>query len=128
MLRNRRFLGAWALVSFESRKAGGEVVYPWGHDPVGIVIWDESGHMSAQLGPRDPEPGQYVAYFGTLEAEDVVEGTLVHRVQGASASRLRADQVRQFRFLGSDEMLLSPPSAPDGTVSTLRWRKLIAAD
>jgi hypothetical protein len=108
--------------------ASGGVVYPWGHDPVGIVIWDESGHMSAQLGPRAPEPGQYVAYFGTLEAEDVVEGRLVHRVEGASAARLRTDQVRQFRFLGSDELELSPPPAPDGTVSILLWRKLTAGD
>ena len=124
---NRRFVGAWALVSFESRKANGEVGYPWGHDPAGIVIWDESGHMSAQLGPRDPEPGQYVAYFGTLEAEDVAEGTLVHRVEGASAPRLRSDQVRTFRFVGSDELELSPPPAPDGTVSVLLWRRLLTA-
>lgn len=128
MIRNPRFLGAWALVSFESRRAEGEVVYPWGHDPVGIVIWDESGHMSAQLGPRDRNLGQYVAYFGTLEAEDVVEGTLVHHVEGASAARLRSDQVRQFRFHGSDELTLSPPPAPDGTVSILLWRRLSADD
>ncbi len=124
MLRNRRFLGAWKLVSFESRLPDGSLVRPWGNDPIGIVIWDETGHMSAQLGPRDPAAGVYVAYYDTLDAQDVPEGTLVHHVEGASPPRLRSDQVRQFRFLSDDEMTLSPPPGPDGAVGTLLWRRL----
>jgi hypothetical protein len=123
MLQNRRFLGAWELVSFESRAADGAVTRPWGSDPFGIIIWDDTGHMSAQLGPRDPGAGAYIAYCGTLDAEDVTEGTLVHHVLAASAERLRADQVRAYRFSGSDELVLSPPASPEGAVSTLRWRR-----
>ncbi|MBI5947742.1 MAG: lipocalin-like domain-containing protein [Chloroflexi bacterium] len=126
MLTNRRFLGAWELVSFESRLPDGSVVRPWGDDPVGIVIWDETGYGSAQLGPRDPAAGPYVAYFGVLEAGDVAAGTMVTRVVAASAPRLRSDQVREFRFLNDDEMTLSPPPGPDGAVSTLLWRRLKA--
>jgi len=124
MLRNRRFLGAWQLVTFESRLPDGSVVRPWGDDPLGIAIWDETGHVSAQLGPRDTSAGPYVAYYGSLEAADVTEGTLVTHVEGASAPRLRTDQVRAFRFLSDDEMTLSPPPGPDGAVSTLLWRRL----
>jgi hypothetical protein len=121
MLKNHRFLGAWELVSFESRRADGSVVRPWGPDPLGVIIWDGSGHMAAQLGPRDG--ATYVAYFGTLEADDVPAGTLTHHVTGASSEGLRTDQVRTFRFLSADEVVLSPPPAPDGTVSTASWRR-----
>jgi len=121
MLNNRRFLGAWELISFESRRADGTVVRSWGLDPLGMIMWDESGHMSAQLGPRDGS--SYVAYFGTLEADDSPEGTLTHHVAGASGESLRTDQVRTFRFLSGDELVLSPPPAPDGTVSTVTWRR-----
>jgi hypothetical protein len=124
MLRNQRFLGAWELVSFESRAADGTVTRPMGDDPVGIIIWDASGAMSAQLGPRDAEAGPYVAYFGTLEAEDEREGELTHRVTGASLPRLRTDQVRQYRFLSDDELVLQPPPSTDGSSSELLWRRI----
>jgi hypothetical protein len=126
VLRNRRFSGAWALVSFQLRRPGGEVNYPWGQDPVGIVIWDESGHVSAQLGPRNADGAGYVAYFGVFEADDAVEGTAVTHVVGASSARFRSDQLRHFRFDGNDGLELSPPPAPDGTVSILLWRRLFA--
>lgn len=119
-----RFVGAWGLVSFETRSPGGVVSRPWGDDPVGIIIWSESGHMSAQLGPRDPSRGPYVAYFGMLEAPDAAEGTLTHHVGGASVERLLADQQRRFRFESEDVLVLNPPPAPDGSESTLRWRRL----
>lgn len=118
-----RFTGAWLLQSFETRMPDGTLSRPWGDDPVGIVCWDASGWMSAQLGPRDTSKGAYVAYFGRLEAPDAAEGTLIHRVEGASSERLNADQVRQFRFLDDDTLALSPPTAPNGAVSTLTWKR-----
>lgn len=125
-LRNRRFLGAWELVTFETIGPDGTVTRPWGDDPFGLVVWTDSGHMSAQLGPRDRAIGPYVAYCGTLEVEDVPEGTLVHHVLGASAPRLLADQVRGFRFVSDDELVLGPPPAADGSLSVLVWRRLTA--
>ena len=83
--------------------------------------------MSAQLGPRDPAVGPYVAYCGTLEAPDVAEGTLVHHVLGASVPRLLSDQMRGFRFLSDKELELRPPPAADGSRSVLSWRRLDAS-
>ena len=125
-LENRRFLGAWELVSFESLRPDGTVTRPWGDDPFGLVLWTDSGHMSAQLGPRNQAARPYLAYCGTIEAADVSEGTLVHRVVGASRPALLADQVRSFSFPAEDSLVLSPPAAPDGSQSVLRWRRLIA--
>lgn len=124
---NQRFVGAWELTSFESCGADGVVARPWGNDPFGLVVWTESGHMSAQLGPRDPALGPYVAYCGTLEVDDVPAGTLVHHVLGASLPRLLADQVRGFHFVSDDELVLSPPPAADGSRSVLLWRRLANA-
>ena len=95
-----------------------------GPDPAGIFICDETGHISAQLGPRGGEGRGYVAYFGRVEADDAPEGTLVTRVVGGSSERFRADQVRRFAFTSDDGLILSPPPAADGTVMTLMWRRL----
>jgi hypothetical protein len=127
MLNNRRFLGAWELISFESRAPEGAVAFPMGPDPVGIIVCHDSGYVSAQLGPRNADGAGYVAYFGQLEAEDAAEGTMVTRVIGASSARLREDQVRRFRFDGDDDLWLSPPPGDDGRVLTLRWRRLRSA-
>jgi len=124
MLRNHRFLGTWELVSFESRAANGTVSYPMGPDPVGLIMCDETGHVSAQLGPRGGDGRGYVAYFGLAEADDAAEGTLVTRVAGGSSERFRADQVRRFAFTGDDELVLSPPPGTDGTLMVLVWRRL----
>ncbi len=124
VLKNHRFPGAWELLSFESRTSDGTVTCPMGADPVGIIVCHNSGYVSAQLGPRNADGAGYVAYFGLLEAENAVEGTMVTRVLGASSARLRADQVRHFRFDGEDELWLSPPPGDDGRVMTLRWRRL----
>jgi len=126
MLKNRRFPGAWELRSFESRSPDGTVTYPMGADPIGIVVCAESGHVSAQLGPRNADGAGYVAYFGVFEADDAAEGTAVTHVVGASSARFRSDQLRHFRFDGNDGLELSPPPAPDGTVSILRWRRMSA--
>lgn len=125
MLVNRRFLGAWRLVSFEARAGDGTVTYPLGRDPVGIIMWDDSGAMSAQLGPREPESGPYIAYYGILQAPDAEAGTLIHCVEAASAPRFRVDQVRTFRFVDADTLELSPPAGNDGSESVLVWRRIV---
>lgn len=119
-----RFIGAWELVSFETTAPDGSVSRPWGDDPVGIIIWSASGHVSAQLGPRDRTPGAYIAYYGTLEAHDAQEGELVHATAGASNDRLLEPQRRRFRFIAEDLVELSPAAGADGAVSRLRWRRL----
>jgi hypothetical protein len=125
---NRRFLGAWELVSFESRSPDGTLTYPMGRDPVGIFICHESGYISAQLGPRTGDGAGYVAYFGLAEADDAPEGTLITRVIGASSRRLHDDQVRQFAFTSGDELMLRPVPVPGGPTMTLLWRRLPPGD
>ena len=42
-------IGVWKLISFELQKADGEVVYPFGKNPQGSVIYTEAGNFSGQL-------------------------------------------------------------------------------
>lgn len=123
---NSRFIGAWKLVSLETKQPDGAVMRPWADDPLGMVCWDASGCFSAQLGPRVPRlDAPYVAYYGTLEAPDGESGTLVHTVLGSSnPSRLSGQQVREFRFVDEDTLVLRPPPAENGAQSMLTWRKV----
>jgi Lipocalin-like domain len=58
--RNRsvsdRLIGAWLLVSVETKRANGEIIYPfYGKHPQGLLIYDRSGWMSVQI-VSDPAP------------------------------------------------------------------------
>ena len=49
-------VGAWRLVSVETIRPNGEVIYPfYGKHPEGLLIYDRSGWMSVQI-VSDPKP------------------------------------------------------------------------
>lgn len=51
-----RLVGAWRLVSIETVRPNGEVIYPYyGKHPEGLLIYDRSGWMSVQI-VSDPKP------------------------------------------------------------------------
>lgn len=51
-----RLVGAWRLVSLETVRPNGEVIYPFfGRHPEGLLIYDRSGWMSVQI-VADPKP------------------------------------------------------------------------
>src|SRR5262249_34464651 len=102
-----RFVGVWKLVSCESKnKSTGDVHYPYGTHPVGRIVYDAAGRMSAQLmnperrrigGPttggtasalratsaeemREILSG-FASYFGTFDV-DASSRTVIHHVQG----------------------------------------------
>jgi hypothetical protein len=87
--------GTWKLVLLENLRPNGEVVYEsMGRHPVGLMIYDPTGHVSVQV-MRDPRPATfgtrgpsaatpeeidaafrgYYAHFGTYEVNEK-EGTM----------------------------------------------------
>lgn len=42
-------IGAWKLISFEIHRENGEVIYPFGKNAQGSIIYTESGRFSAQV-------------------------------------------------------------------------------
>ena len=124
---NERFFGAWLLDSFESEHADGSLTRPWGDNPLGMIVWDRTGHFAVQVGPRAVLGNDgYVAFFGTSHTgdDDDDSGTVVLRVVGTSApDRVNGDQVRNFTFVDSERLRMRPPLSPDGSQSTFTWRR-----
>jgi len=136
-------VGAWHLVSFESRTTGGEIRHPLGRAPTGQLIYDADGHMSAHL--MDPERPRfaagdltqgsdaevraamagYIAYYGTYTLEQS-RGVVTHHVQGALFPNwVGGDQVRHFRMDG-DRLTISTPTIRIGSedsTTVLVWER-----
>jgi hypothetical protein len=127
----KNLLGAWRLVSVE----GTDATRPLAYDhPTGIIIYDRSGRMSAQVavtGDRKPfvnGPGSgtlaekaaafnsYIAYFGTYTL-DSKEQTITHHIEeNLVPGRRGVKYVRWFEFKDSDHLLLIPREDGKGGV------------
>lgn len=117
------FVGAWRLVSWETRSAAGDVSHPYGEAPEGQIIYTSNGQMSAQLmnpGAALPEvagssdedviaqvAATFFAYHGTYSLDESAR-TVTHHVSGSLApSWVGTDQVREYEFLSDDRLRLS---------------------
>lgn len=123
------FVGSWSLVSFEHFLPSGKVVKPYGDSPIGSILYQPNGHMSAQLCSSNPkrfsadddsqanadeivEAWQtYFGYWGTfgIRAE---KGEIVHLVEGCSFPNwIGTKQLRYFSFDGPNRLTLEAQSA-----------------
>lgn len=139
-----KFIGAWKLISAEFRSSDGKVIYPYGKDAVGLIIYNSAGQMSVHLmrtdrpafASGDPLKGTaeeikaafegYLGYFGTYEVNEQ-DGTVIHCVHGSSFPNwVGEDQKRYFQFTGSQLALKTPPT-PFGGVTIagiLIWERV----
>ena len=128
----KKFIGMWKLISGESKdQITGEVLYPWGRNPFGRLLYDEAGRVFVQLlNPnrrsvggasnrgaaaaiasasvdemRDMLTG-FNAYFGTFDV-DQAGGTVIHHLQSALIpSWVGTDQRRRYEFSAAGELIL----------------------
>lgn len=117
-------LGGWLLESFVSRaEESGEVRYPFGEQPSGLILYTTDGHMSAQLTPGPG--GEFISYGGRFDVDDAA-ATVRHLVLVSTMPELlEQPQIRHARVEG-DRLTLSASliSAEGGvTHSTLVWRR-----
>lgn len=119
-----QFIGAWRLVSIETMRANGEVIYPfYGKHPDGMLMYDASGWMSVQI-VSDPKPTTptaatresflaapaadkvkaidgYYAYYGTWTV-DPAAATVTHHIRESLYPAERGeDGVRKFTLEGN---------------------------
>ena len=88
-----RFVGTWKLVSYTQKTEGGNTLYPFGPYPIGLAMFDASGHMSVQImqiphatfasGYEHATAEQvkavyqaYLAYYGTWAVDEMNEQLL----------------------------------------------------
>jgi hypothetical protein len=131
------FIGAWRLVSFTSFDADSRAPRPGAYD-TGIIIYDASGRMTAQLmhssNRADRAPSttddraaayrRYLGYWGPFTV-DTATGVVVHHVEGSSnPSWVGSKQIRHFSFAEEGTRLTLSVKSGDRVTSTLVWERL----
>ena len=128
------FVGAWRLLSIEGAPPGRPGIYD---HPVGQLIYDPSGQVSAQVvlkadrSPFGRNPSDllaasaeqkaaafdtYLAYFGIYRV-DSLSGTVHHHIQQhLIPGRSGAEIVRWYEFRDKDHLLLIPMEDGNGGV------------
>ncbi len=138
-------VGTWGLLSAEFRSSNGQVVYPWGKNAEGLLVYTGNGHVSAQImNPDRPKfisrdnlkgtPDEtklafdgYQAYFGTYKINSE-EKVVIHHITGnLFPNAIGIDLKRNYEFSGDDQLTLStPPMSMGGERITgvLVWERL----
>lgn len=131
-------IGSWRLISAVYERDG-RAAFPFGHHPVGLLIYDEHGNMTVQImhrhyadsGHTRDTAGQraafagYLAYFGTcefIEAERLVR----HHVQGSTLRHWVGSVQERTYELSGHRLTLSAPATTDqtGAQAVLIWERI----
>lgn len=132
--RPNSIVGTWNLISYEDTPDKGKTQFPWGKQPSGVLIYDDTGHMAVQIQgtPIDRSVakmpsklssadkvkllGSYTAYFGTYSI-DWERMTITHHVTGnLFPVFIGTDQEKGFELDG-DRFTLKAAWTADGK----RW-------
>lgn len=121
-------VGTWRLVLYEDRPAGGPPQYPYGRAPIGLLVYDATGHMAVQIteAPKKVSGGRgnrsrreeqrasaYTAYFGTYTV-DWTAHVITHTVEGnLYPVYVGTSHERPFELDG-DRLTLKPRWEQDG--------------
>ena len=116
----KRFLGTWRLVETTT---DGKPDPNRGLHPVGVIYYDATGHMAAQIMPEGrrrafagilPTPEEahaalrgYTAYFGTYAVDERTQ-TVTHQRDGNINPGGLGPFVRRYEFLPGDRLVLRP--------------------
>jgi hypothetical protein len=126
-----QLIGSWRLVSRHSKRADGELEADPGLStaPMGVLIYDQSGHVAAQLSRRDrsvamlggecqaaatikgtPDTAQtvigYDAYFGTYKINER-DGIVTHHLEAALWPGDVGKDINRFFTLSRDRLTIS---------------------
>ena len=136
--------GTWQLLSRVDVTASGDrrAEPSLGEDPLGLLIYDRSGHFAAQFMRRDrsgdvPDgpsgaknnsrpQGGYDAYFGTYVIDDE-KGFVTQRLVGSlSRENVGVVLTRAMDVQGDTLVIRLETTAADGTTvtRTLTWRRV----
>jgi len=137
-VQNEQLIGSWKLVSCEARSPNGEVSYPYGRNPFGMLIYHSDGNVFVLLMRRnrpkfasdDPWGGTpeetktafegFNAYCGTYKVNEK-KGTVTHHVEGCLFPNwVGIDQERFLECSGDQLTLSTPPMLVSGRRSTVR--------
>ena len=126
---SEKFIGTCKLVSFELRSYD-QVTYPWGKDPVGLLMYNDEGYMSAAIMASKRHrfstmdfmkvtteeiaaaADNYDAYCGKYE---VTKDKVTHLVEVSFVpNRIGEKEERFYKFEGDKLILITPPMTYGG--------------
>lgn len=134
------FIGVWELVSWTARQSDGRLVYPYGADAIGQLLYDAGGNVMVEImkkerplfasndflhGSTEEITAAYngfMAYSGTYDINPAA-GTVTHHVRiGSFPNWVGHDQVRHYTFR-DDLLILKSPTM--GTAQhELTWKRV----
>jgi hypothetical protein len=146
-----QLIGSWRLISRQSRRANGALEVDPGLStvPLGVLIYDQSGHVAAQLSRRDRTVAMvgeeceaaattkgtsdtaqtilgYDAYFGTYTINEQA-GTVTHHLEAALwPGDIGKDIVRHFTISGDHLTITFDTTTREGVKVTriLMWERM----
>lgn len=118
-----KFIGIWRFVRCAEMQTNGDVLYPWGEDAIGYIIYMPEDIMAVQIMRQNRKafnvdnfmlapaeechalPKDYNAYFGSYTLDEP-KNTIVHHIQGHLFPNLVGkDNVRHYQFEGNRLLL-----------------------
>jgi hypothetical protein len=146
-----QLIGSWRLASRQSKRANGEVEADAGLSavPLGVLIYDQSGHVAAQLSRRDrtvaifgeeceaaaaikgtPDTAQtvlgYDAYFGTYKIDER-DGIVTHHLEAAIWPGDIGKDIDRHFTISDDHLTITFNTTTRGGVKvtrTLIWERM----
>jgi hypothetical protein len=127
-------VGSWRLTTYVDTPDGGDPVYAFGRNPIGLFIFTGDDHVSISIMRNPPDvssptsdvdpdaclPGWYCAYFGTYTVDFAKGEWITHVVGGNIPAYLNTDQRRTFTLSGEQLTIKESYLEGDRHVSGLR--------
>jgi hypothetical protein len=138
------FVGTWKLISFETRRSDGAVMYPFGKDLQGLIMYDAKGYWSChimgknrpafasgQMAKGSPEEikaafESSLCYWGTYDLDEKEKILKLHIIDSLYPNWRGADQKRFYEFSGNRYSIKTPPMRTGEVeiVSVLVWERV----
>ncbi len=144
-MRKEPLIGTWKLISCETRRSDGEVLYPYGKQPLGQLIYDPAGNMAVAImrpgrvkfsipDKFQGTPGEtksafdgFESYWGTYEIDEE-QNTVIHHVEGSLFPNWEGGTQTRFVEVSPHQLTLSTPLTPYGgatIIALLVWERKV---
>jgi hypothetical protein len=127
-----RLVGAWALVSLETRRSDGTTAQPLGPSPAGRFLFDPDGNFAAQSmdpGGPDGQPAGYTGLWGTYEVDEDEQAFILTFLGTNLPGAIGQRTVRHVTFTGGVAVFSTDPQPADGLTEQtfITWQKISPA-
>src|SRR5215212_3953336 len=135
-----QFIGVWNLIKWTAKQADGQLLYPYGQDAIGQILYDSGGNVMVEIMKRNRKSfgsndfllgsveevlaayNGFVAYCGTYNIDPVAKKVIHHVRISSFPNWVGQDQIRYYDFR-NDLLILQAP-AISMAQHELTWNKI----